>query len=136
MKKVKFLAMLIAFIGMGISFTSCSSDDEFENYAKEIEGIYTGKLEIDNSLAEDAATITITRISNTVVSLEAKFLNEKINFNIEKNDEVYRLKNETLRNYSINIQNKYLSLSMQAITGIDNNGNYYVSYYSFDGKRD
>lgn len=72
MKVMKFMAMIIAAATMTIGFTSCDDDDEPEvPAADQLAGSYTGNLSISvmGSESSDEATMVITKITDTTVSL-------------------------------------------------------------------
>ena len=63
-----FLLMLLSALFIG--FTSCGSDDEDTDYAKEIAGKYIGTLTMEGMPIAQDVEITVTRNSNTKATLK------------------------------------------------------------------
>jgi hypothetical protein len=66
--KNKFFLLMLA-SALFIGFTSCGDDDDDSDYAKEIAGTYKGDLTIENMGTIPDVIITVTRNSNSKVTL-------------------------------------------------------------------
>ena len=114
------------------AFVSCSSDKDDEpeqNYAAYIVGVYTGSLTSGNEVLDDAYVVKIDRISDKMVSMEAKFFpdDEPVNFNVSYNNKVYTLSTSNIHNMTVTVTGKTLLISY-----LNNEG----SQTTFSGSRD
>lgn len=123
MKQMRFWAMLIAFIGMGMTFTSCSDDEKDDDlynssdYGAAVAGVYAGKLTSGGYVIDDAYIVTITRISNTVVKMNADFFDNSVNFNVSYANGIYNLTNADYSDENITVLNKTLSIVFRNAAG-------------------
>ena len=125
----KHFLFMAAILLTGLTFAACSDDDgEDIDVAKRISGVYSGKLMTGSTTLDDAYVVTISKISNTVVSLRADFLpGNAQNFNVTSIGGQYILDTSTLSNISISVTGKKLIISYT---------NIYGNLVVFNGQRD
>ncbi|MBR2006808.1 MAG: type IV secretion protein Rhs [Alistipes sp.] len=114
MNRFKFLLTLAFAVISCVSFVSCSDDDDDnlnQDMASQVAGVYTGKLTVNDEVIEDAYVVTVTRISSSVVSVSAKFLNESENYNIVYENGQYKFKSATINNINIVVTGKNINVS-------------------------
>ena len=114
MNRFKFLLTLAFAVISCVSFVSCSKDDDDnlnQDMASQVAGVYTGKLTVNEEVIADAYVVTVTRISSSVVSVSAKFLNESENYNIVYENGQYKFKSETINNINIVVTGKNINVS-------------------------
>ncbi len=131
-KSLKIFAFLMMLLVSTPAFVSCSSDKDDEpeqNYAAYIVGVYTGSLTSGNEVLDDAYVVKIDRISDKMVSMEAKFFpdDESVNFNVSYNNKVYTLSTSNVHNMTVTVTGKTLLISY-----LNNAG----SQTTFSGSRD
>ena len=131
-KSLKIFAFLMMLLVSTPAFVSCSSDKDDEpeqNYAAYIVGVYTGSLTSGNEVLDDAYVVKINRISDKMVSMEAKFFpdDEPVNFNVSYNNKVYTLSTSNVNNMTVTVTGKTLLISY-----LNNAG----SQTTFSGSRD
>ena len=122
MKKINFVAIIIALFSLSFSLSSCGEDDK-ENLnpdnASAITGTYIGKLTYGTELIEDVYIIHISRLSSNTVSMSADFLDSsEYRYNIIKEDNVYSLVNEGIFNINISITGNILIINYTTVNGI------------------
>lgn len=132
MKTLKNIFSILCFLlATNIAFTSCSSKEEVEeisDYATQVQGVYTGKLYVDNTVIEDPYYITIARISSTVVTVAAEFYDDGMeNYNVEYSNGQYYLRSDTSSGITITINGKNITINFL------NNAGTMTSFY---GKKD
>ena len=122
MKTLKNLFSIFCFLlATNIAFTSCSSKEEVEeisDYATQVQGVYTGKLYVDNTVIEDPYYITIARIS---------YDDGMENYNVEYSNGQYYLRSDTSSGITITINGKNITINFL------NNAGTMTSFY---GKKD
>ncbi len=121
MKKINFVAIIIALFGLSFSLSSCGEDDK-ENLnpdnASAISGTYIGKLSYGTMLVEDAYIVAISRLSSNVVSMSADFLgSEEFRYNIIKEGNVYSLVNEGIFDINATITGNFLIIDYNTSSG-------------------
>lgn len=131
-KSLKIFAFLMMLFVSTPAFVSCSSDKDDEpeqNYAAYIVGVYTGSLTSGNEVLDDAYVVKIDRISDKMVSMEAKFFSddEPVNFNVSYSNKVYTLSTSNVHNMTVTVTGKTLLISY-----LNNAG----SQTTFSGSRD
>lgn len=92
-----------------------------------VAGVYTGQLKYGTEVVEDAYVVTITRLSSSVVSMDAKFLDTEYNFNVTKEGNVYTLSSATVYNITTTVSDKQMTLNYLTKGGY---------MYTFLGTRD
>lgn len=132
MKMLKNLFSVFCFLlAFNVVFTSCSSKEDVEeisDYAAQVQGVYTGKLYVDNDVIEDPYYITIARISSTVVTVTAAFYDDGMeNYNVEYSNGQYYLRSDTSSGITITINGKNITINFL------NNAGTMTSFY---GKKD
>lgn len=132
MKMLKNLFSVFCFLfAINLAFTSCSSKEDVEeisDYATQVQGVYTGKLYVDNTVIEDPYYITIARISSTVVTVAAEFYDDGMeNYNVEYSNDQYYLKSDTSSGITITINGKNITINFLNDAG---------TMTSFYGKKD
>lgn len=122
------IMLLLAVLVSAFAFSSCGGDDDEpeQDYGSKIAGQYAGKLESNNTVLADAYVVSITRVSNTVVTVHADFLSKSENFNVTLSNGIYYLKNETAGYINLSVRGDNLSASYT---------NKYGSLVTFEGKR-
>lgn len=124
----KILSVLCLAIAL-VSFNSCNKSDspESKDYGTAVSGTYTGKLTAGTVVVEDAYVVYIKRISSTVVSMTADFLDGSANFNVEKSGDNFILSSETVYNITTTVANKSLYVTYKSQSG---------NLISFTGQKD
>ena len=122
----KLFVVLMAIVTL-LTVASCKKDEEVTDYGTAVAGVYTGKLMYGTQTVEDAYVVTITRISSTVVSMYANFLNGSANFNVSKNGSVYSLVSETEYNITSTVSGNQLTVSYLTVGDL---------MFTFSGKKD
>lgn len=110
-----------------LSVLACTKDSEYSDDASAVAGVYTGKLLYGTSVVEDAYVISVGRISSSVVSVTADFLNGSMNFNVQKTSSGYNLVSETIANIQMTVSGKALTVNYQTTGGY---------MFTFQGTRD
>lgn len=111
----RFLSkILIAILGITL-FAACEKDDS--DFGKEVSGTYTGQLKYGTEIREDAYVVTVSRVSNDVVSMSAKFLDGSKNFNVEKVTNGYNLYSETVYNFNCTVNKKTITVNYKSNGG-------------------
>ncbi len=104
-------------LAMAISFTACGGDDNddsvSEDLATKITGTYAGTLSSGGYVIDDTYTVTISRVTDTVVSVYADFFGESVKFNVSYNSssKIYTLTSSSYTNVSMTISGKTLFVS-------------------------
>lgn len=131
MKNFRLLAILMAAVTFSsiFTFTSCNKDEDKENslYTDSIvgnadagtyvSGTYTGKLVSGGEVIRDAYVVTITRISSSMVKVNADLFNGSVNFNVSSSNGQYILSNSEYSQVNISIQGKSLTITFLNIYG-------------------
>ena len=133
MKNFRLLAILMAAVTFSsiFTFTSCNKDEDKENslYTDStvgntdagtyVSGTYTGKLVSGGEVIRDAYVVTITRISSSVVKVNADLFNGSVNFNVSSSNGQYILSNSDSEYSQVNIsiQGKSLTITFLNIYG-------------------
>ena len=138
MKTTLNLLSWIFVLLFAFSLASRKDDDEEEQDNVEIVGVspadavagtYSGRRTYGTEVISDAYIVTITKITNSTVSLKADFFESVdnpdgiVNFNVSEQGNQYVLENATEANISIVVSGN--SISINYLT----NGNYMMSYY-------
>ncbi|MCC8170342.1 MAG: hypothetical protein LIP00_00875 [Parabacteroides sp.] len=117
MKTMKYLTLLLAVVAMGISLGSCGDDDDDKtaDMATTIAGDYSGKLQVVGYTEMHQAYVTLTRRSETAVSLvmdcdEINFHSSPVILDITKNSSSYSL-NSTSKAVNGSVVNGNLSIA-------------------------
>ena len=121
--------MLMMLMLAPLSLASCSddkNDNEPSDYAAEIAGVYSGKL-TSGTWEEDPYVVSVYRVSSTIVSVDADFLDGMEKFSVTYSNGTYRLTSSSYSNISFIVQGKTLSVSF-----VNKNG----TMTSFTGNRD
>lgn len=139
-KFIKNLFMVMILAAFSVSFTSCGGDDDDDepatgsNLAAKIEGIYTGKLTYGTQTVEDAYMFSITRVTNTVVSVKADIFgttdsgdSKSVRFNVVSKNGSYVLENEDYPSISMSVTGKNMFVTYLTTGGY---------MFSFNGSRD
>lgn len=111
---MKYLSMILAMLTMSVFMVSCGNDDDDESkddLSNAVAGVYSGKLTVNSTVTADAYIVTISKISSTIVSIEADFLSSKTNFNVEKESGQYSLTSKTVSGITISVTGKTISIS-------------------------
>ena len=126
MKKIVVLLLALATI---LPIASCKKDNtETSDYATAVSGVYTGKLLYGTETVKDAYVVTLSRISSTVVSMSADFLDGDVtNFNVTKSGNTYSLSSESVYNITTTVSGKQLNISYLTTGGY---------MFSFSGTKD
>lgn len=130
MKIFKYLIAMVAMMMCVCTFTSCGhKEDVPTDCASAVKGVYTGKLTIDNVVIEDAYVVYVSKISSTVVNVQADFYgdDDSENFNVVYENGQYLFLSETSANINITVTGKNMNLNYL------NTGGYIVH---FSGVRD
>ncbi len=111
----KLLLVLMAVI-LSVTSYSCSDDNKEdepqEDYASAISGVYTGQLTSGGYVIEDVYVVTITKISNKAVRVNAElFENGGANFNVTYKNGMYTLESNNIGQMTASVQQKTLSMS-------------------------
>lgn len=120
MNRFKFLLTLAFAVISCVSFVSCSDDDDDnlnQDMASQVAGVYTGQLTVNEEVIADAYVVTVTRISSSVVSVSAKFLDEDENYNIVYENGQYKFKSATINNINIVVTGKNINVSYLTLGG-------------------
>lgn len=112
----RFVALFLA-LATAMTVLSCevvNPDPEpviNDDYGTIVSGVYTGKLHYGTETIEDAYVVRISRVSKTVVTMTAEFLDGSANFNVTKTGETYTLSSETVYNINTTIAGKQIHIS-------------------------
>lgn len=103
----------MAILLFGLFFSSCDKDDdEKSDLASSVSGIYTGKLSIGSTVIEDAYVVMITKISSTIVRVDADFYADgHKNYNVKDAGSQIVLEDSTDTLTNISISGKSISIS-------------------------
>ena len=112
MKVFKYLIAIAAMV-MCCAFTACSSDsEEATDCASAVKGVYTGKLTVDNYVVEDAYVVYVSKISSTVVTVQADFYEDgSENYNVLSVNGQYVFQSETASNIHITVTGKNMNIN-------------------------
>lgn len=98
MKTLKYVSLLLAIVALSMSMGSCGDDDEDKtaDMATTVAGDYSGKLQIVGDVEMHPAYVTLTRRSESAVSLvmdcdEVNFHSSPVILDITKNSSSYAL---------------------------------------------
>lgn len=132
-KSFKFSMMLLA-VAFSMSFISCGSDDKSDDgsvtapvatpvsLADRVSGTYSGQLTLGTSVREDAYIIKITKLTDSTVSVWAKFFPDDVdntmNFNLSESAGQIVFSNQSISDFSM-----YLTGSTLIINYLSNGGN-------------
>lgn len=124
----RFVAFVLGLATLLVTSVAChKTDDVSGDYASIVSGVYTGKLQYGVETIRDAYVVTIGKVSNTVVTMTADFLQGSANFNVVKNGSTYSLVSETVWDINTTISGKDIVISYQTT------GNY---FFTFTGRKD
>ena len=112
MKVFKYL-IAIATMVMCCAFTACNDDSEDStDFASAVKGVYTGKLTVDNYVVEDAYVVYVSKISSTVVTVQADFYEDgSENYNVLSVNGQYVFQSETASNIHITVTGKNMNIN-------------------------
>lgn len=133
MKTIKYFSTLIMLIFISVSIVSCGKDEENNDpsisTADAVAGVYTGQLSYNGEIVEDAYVVTVTKISSSVVHLNANFYGNSggENFNVVYSNGQYIISSATAYNITITITGKIMTLSYLTQGGL---------LYDFRGSKD
>lgn len=109
----KLLLALMTFV-FAFTFSACHDDPDPEptyDYASKVSGVYIGKLSSGGQVIEDVYVVSIDRITNVAVSVNADFFNSSTNFNVTYSNGIYTLSSGNYNNITITVQNKTLTIN-------------------------
>lgn len=108
---------LVAMMSVGLS--SCGGDDSDDPVTGDdlsvvVQGTYSGRLTNGEVIVSDAYIVTITKLTNETVQVQADFFDGSKNFNLSKSGNQISFSNATLSNFSMyymggNVVINYLS---------------------------
>lgn len=108
---------LVAMMSVGLS--SCDGDDSDDSVTGDdlsvvVQGTYSGRLTNGDVIVSDAYIVTITKLTNETVQVQADFFDGSKNFNLSKSGNQISFSNATLSNFSMyymggNVVINYLS---------------------------
>ncbi len=113
--------------------TSCSDDDDEPqtDNGTAVAGTYSGRLSYGTTIVEDAYIVTISRVTSSVVTVYAGFLDkvydEGLNCNVSQSNGTYTLVNEAQPNISITVYGNTINISYLTGGGL---------MYTFNGQKD
>ncbi len=112
---------MVVMLLSAMSFVSCGSDDPEDepvvDYASKVAGKYSGQLKYGDEIVEDVYVVSIEKLTSNTVSMEANFLDEKINFSIEKSGSQYLLKNSNHVSITSVVSGKSLTINYLTVGG-------------------
>lgn len=132
MKQLKSYFCVLLMLCAGVSLAACSDDDDdtaTADYGSKVAGVYTGTLSSNGYVIDDAYVVRVTRVSNTVVQVSARFFgdDEKYNFNVDYVNGQYVFRSSNMSNINFAVNGKILSISYTNVSG---------SLVNFTGSRD
>ncbi len=103
---------------LALGFVACQKGDTNDgDLAGKVSGTYTGKLKYGTEVVEDAYVVNISKVSSSVVSVSADFLNGSAKFNVEKSSNGFNLISETIYNINISIYEKTVTINYKTEGG-------------------
>ena len=83
-----------------------------QSLADRVEGVYSGRLMLGETVMEDAYIVKIIKQTDTTVSVDAPFFGgETYNFNLSENGNQILFSNSTMQNFSMSVMGNQVSIS-------------------------
>ena len=83
-----------------------------QSLADRVEGIYSGRLMLGETVMEDAYIVKIFKQTDNTVTVEAPFFGgDTYNFNLTENGNQILFSNSTIQNYSMSVMGNQVSIS-------------------------
>ena len=102
------------YISAGSASTQVSVYQSAKNQslADRVEGVYSGRLMLGETVMEDAYIIKIIKQTDTTVTVDAPFFGgDTYNFNLSENGSQIMFSNSTIQNFSMSVMGNQVSIS-------------------------